>query len=333
MTLLISVVVPTFNRASLISQTLESILAQQYPPAEIIVVDDGSTDDIAATLQAKFPSVRLIAIANSGDLVARNVGLREARGDVVAFCDSDDLWRQDHLAMIAALWAAEPGLSAAFANFTMFGEFRADEPEKFATAPPGWFDGLRHLGDGLAAFDQPIADRLIDFTPMFPSAFAVARADFLAQGGWDETIGRPVSKDFATMLRAATRPHLGVILKPTVCIRKHAGNFSADNQKMNLGGALVLEHVLERHQFFRPFAEKIRKSVRKRRLDAMDIAFQRGDYSGVIEISNKLSTGTLPVGARVKCAVAALPAPLRNTVARGLLAAGSAKATVTRHWR
>jgi glycosyltransferase involved in cell wall biosynthesis len=87
----IGVVVPAYNRAALLPATLDAIIAQTHPPSEIIVVDDGSTDATPELLGRYAPRVRHLRIDNSGDLAARNVGLRAAATDLVAFCDSEDL--------------------------------------------------------------------------------------------------------------------------------------------------------------------------------------------------------------------------------------------------
>lgn len=104
MSVTVSVVVPTYNRADLIGETLERILAQTVPPAEVIVVDDGSTDDTPAVLARFGARIRVERIENSGEIDARNHGIRLARGTLIAFCDSDDLWEADHLARMVALW-------------------------------------------------------------------------------------------------------------------------------------------------------------------------------------------------------------------------------------
>ena len=99
----ISVVVPTYNRASLIGETIESILSQSYPPAEVIVVDDGSTDATESTIRS-FPStVKYYRIENSRTPAARNFGVSQAASPWIAFCDHDDLWTRDKLANQIAL--------------------------------------------------------------------------------------------------------------------------------------------------------------------------------------------------------------------------------------
>ena len=117
-----SVIIPTYNRARVIGATIEAILNQTLPPREVIVVDDGSRDDTLSVLAGYQPAVRVISIENSGSIVARNVGLRAASAPVVAFCDSDDLWRPDFLERMAALWRAEPRTCVAYANFRIVRE-------------------------------------------------------------------------------------------------------------------------------------------------------------------------------------------------------------------
>jgi len=242
----VSVVIPTFNRAVLLRQTIDAVLAQSVPADEIIIVDDGSTDGTAAMVEGLAPAMRLLRQANAGDLAARNAGLAQARGELVAFCDSDDLWRPGFLAAMQALWQAEPRLVAGFGNFRIIRNGAWLPDAKFGSAPPGFWDGLREVGPGLSVFDTPIVDRLIRFQLCFPSALVVDRNHMRGIGGWDESVGRTVGTDFATMLRLAEHAPIGVVQAPLVGIRKHAGNYSADVQAMNLGDALILEHVLAR---------------------------------------------------------------------------------------
>jgi glycosyltransferase involved in cell wall biosynthesis len=87
----ISVITPCYNGAKYLRETIESVLAQTYPPLEMIVVDDGSTDDSAAIAESFGPPVRVIRQTNQGESTARNRGIAEARGDYLHFLDADDL--------------------------------------------------------------------------------------------------------------------------------------------------------------------------------------------------------------------------------------------------
>ena len=93
----ISVVIPNYNRAALIGETLDNVLAQSRPPDEVIVVDDGSTDDSAAVVERFGKRVTLIRQDNRGPGPARNRGLAAAGGELIQFMDSDDLWSLNKL--------------------------------------------------------------------------------------------------------------------------------------------------------------------------------------------------------------------------------------------
>lgn len=94
----ISCIVPVYNGARFLAEALDSILAQSLPPAEIIVVDDGSTDATAAVVDAYAAKVRYVHQQNAGPASARNHGIRLAKGEFLSFLDADDLWQPDKLA-------------------------------------------------------------------------------------------------------------------------------------------------------------------------------------------------------------------------------------------
>ena len=104
----VSVVIPTYNRARWLGDALRSVLQQSHPPLEILVVDDGSTDDTAGLCAQMGPLVRHIPQAHAGAAAARNRGLHEARGEYVAFLDSDDLWAPRKLEIHLAVHRALP---------------------------------------------------------------------------------------------------------------------------------------------------------------------------------------------------------------------------------
>ncbi|PSR20040.1 MAG: glycosyltransferase family 2 protein [Sulfobacillus acidophilus] len=93
----ISVVIPAYNAEKTIADAILSVVAQSVPVQEIIVIDDGSTDSTAQLVQSRFPQVQVQQIANGGPSRARNVGMRMAHGDWIAFLDADDRWHPEKM--------------------------------------------------------------------------------------------------------------------------------------------------------------------------------------------------------------------------------------------
>lgn len=311
----ISVVIPTYNRADLIGDTLRAVMAQTVRPGEVIVVDDGSTDGTADVVASFGDPIRSIVIANSGDMVARNVGVRAARGELVAFCDSDDVWSPPFLAMMSACWQAESQLTACYSDFRILQGGALSPRSKFADAPAWFWDGLRSIGPDAGLFDNPFVDRLLAFQPLFPSCMMVSRAAFLDMGGWDEGVSRIVGCDFATALRVAAHPLVGIVRHPLVGIRKHGSNISGNTEWMNLGDARVLEYVLQTRPGLAGLADAIRASAARRRSEALDSAFSRRDFAAVQDIYALLPNGARGAKQRAKRSIAALPRPLGKLAA------------------
>lgn len=314
----IDVVVPTYNRAALIGETLAAILGQSLPPARVVVVDDGSSDDTAGVVAGFGGRVTLIRQPNSGDLVARNTGLRATAAPLVAFCDSDDVWAPGFLEAMAGMWRREPGLRAGYSDFRLLQGGQVAARSKFADAPAGYWAGWRDIGGGAGVFEASQVGKLLEFQPFFPSCMVVARDSFLALGGWDEAVSRIIGCDFATALRVFDAPPVGVLREALVCIRKHAGNISADTEKMNLGDARILAHVLAT----RPVADGLRPafecSIAARRLAALHGAFARQDFAAVRAIAALLPPGGFDGRGRVKAMIARLPPPLARRLATRL---------------
>ena len=119
----VSVIVPTFNARQSIAEALHSVLGQTLPPVEILIVDDGSTDGTESVIHAFSDSrIRYLRQENRGVSAARNFGMREASGDLIAFLDADDRWLPEMLETQVALVNARSDVVCSFTNFVRFVE-------------------------------------------------------------------------------------------------------------------------------------------------------------------------------------------------------------------
>ena len=176
----VSAVIPTHNRADLVTHAVQSILDGTVLPHEIIVVDDGSTDDTQAMLARFGERVRVIHQPNSGPAVARNHGVEAAQCEWVAFLDSDDVWRAEHLQR-----AEEAILETGGRADLYFADV------EFPDSPGGggfWAD----IGFAPAVPNDLVDDAsewaLRSIQPMIMPAAVVRRARFLEIGGFDRVL-------------------------------------------------------------------------------------------------------------------------------------------------
>lgn len=119
---LVSVVIPTFNNASLLVETLDGVKRQTFRDAEVIVIDDGSTDHTAEVVRSYDPAIIYCYQSNQRQAAARNKGVSLARGDYIAFCDHDDVWTPGHLESLLQCFEAFPDIVLAFDNAEFFGD-------------------------------------------------------------------------------------------------------------------------------------------------------------------------------------------------------------------
>lgn len=143
----VSVVIPCYNASGFLRETLDSVLAQTEPALEVLVIDDGSRDDSAAVAESYGAPVRVIRQENQGESVARNRGIEEARGEWIAYLDSDDLWEPTKLARQLA--AITPETVCIHSNWRTFGavEDRCD----FSQIPPE----RRYAVEEMLTFNNP----------------------------------------------------------------------------------------------------------------------------------------------------------------------------------
>ena len=143
---LVSVVIPTYNRAVLLREAVESVLKQTYSPIEIVVIDDGSTDDTAAVMHTYGNRIRYSRRPNAGVNAARNVGIKQAKGQYLALLDSDDLWEPYKIELQVALLKKFSDVAFTFSNFFIF---RGNNPRA---------DGIDTVPNGLGTWFEHVAD-------------------------------------------------------------------------------------------------------------------------------------------------------------------------------
>lgn len=120
LTPLVSVVIPTWNRAHVIQRAVNSVLTQTRGDFEVIVVDDGSEDDTPKLFQTPDPRIRYIRNPHLGLSATRNTGLENAKGELIAYLDSDNAWRPDYLEEMTACFERDPTLQSAYAAMEVF---------------------------------------------------------------------------------------------------------------------------------------------------------------------------------------------------------------------
>lgn len=278
MSIAFSVIVPAYNREDLIDATLASIFAQSHAPAEVIVVDDGSADATAARARA-WPGCTVMTVANGGAANARHLGVQSSSSNWIAFCDSDDLWKPDHLANIAAAVSVRPDLGFLFTNYVNFRGDTWKSTTKFDEAPQDFWTPFSTAEPNLRVAEGQIFDELLRFQPIFPSCTAMTRAYYDAVGGYDAAFGRLPSEDLEFTLRCVLRPPIGALLHPTAGIRRHEGNHSADDIKQLWGEVVILAHSRSAHTISDAQRRAVNRSIGERTAGAIDGAFARKQWA------------------------------------------------------
>jgi len=212
----VSVVVPTFNRAHYLPEALQSALEQTLPVFEIIVVDDGSTDGTAGLMKSYGDKIRYLVQKNQGPSAARNHALREARGNWIAFLDSDDLWVPEKNLVQTEFIRRHPALDFVFGDLANFDERRCDQT-------PEILDRAVHQYLQANAADLKDFFRQLLFCNPVPTSSALFRADCIRRIGFlDETMR--YCEDYDYWLRLAPQARAGFVDHILVRRRVHETN-------------------------------------------------------------------------------------------------------------
>jgi len=222
----VSVIIPTFNRWPLVGEAVESVFAQSYSDFELIVVDDGSTDETQQEL-AKFRSrLRLFVKARGGVAAARNFGVSRAAGRYVAFLDSDDLWRPKKLEMQTAFMEKDPAVQICQTEEIWLRHGVRVNPRSRHQKPSG-----------------DIFMASLQLCLVSPSAVMMTKELFWRFGGFDERF--PVCEDYDLWLRIAVEHRVPLIASPLTIKRGgHADQLSRSTWAIDRYRVAALQKLL-----------------------------------------------------------------------------------------
>jgi glycosyltransferase involved in cell wall biosynthesis len=224
----ISVVIPTYNRADLLGEAIDSVLAQDWPNLEVVVVDDGSTDPTPELLSSFGDRLRVIRQENAGESNARNTGIRAARHDLVALLDSDNRWLPGKLRRQMELFLADPAPDFTFTAYTAFGDVQREDVV---------LDGWKPTQEG--ALEQLLAGCRIN-----TSTVVATRESLISAGLFDE--GLRCAQDYELWLRVAVEGRrIAYLPEPLTEYRIHGGAVSGGAALVNTSTEFVLERLFD----------------------------------------------------------------------------------------
>jgi glycosyltransferase involved in cell wall biosynthesis len=232
---LVSVILPVYNRPGWVERSVESVLSQTYQHLELLVVDDGSTDGTGQILDGFGSRIKVLKQSHAGPEAARNLGLEHARGDFVAFIDSDDVWYANRLSRQLPLFSkAEVGL--VFGNAALI-DYRQTPSRRLGRT---FFDGVRpSRGRVLEDFARGC------FVPC--SSVLVRRKCFADVGRFTP---RRVAADYLKWLEISAKYELDYVPEPVFEYAIHPGGISHS----------LLETVEDRIEAFRDMLEQNRNA-------------------------------------------------------------------------
>jgi len=192
---LVSVIIPTYNRAYILFKAIESVLNQSFKDLELIVVDDGSTDE-TPYLVSKYPLI-YVRKPRRGVAHARNVGISKARGEFIAFLDSDDIFVPDKIEKQLKFFEKNPSYKIVQTDEIWYKGSRRINPKKIHQKAEGWF-----------------FDRAIKLCVVSMSTVLIKKELFKEVGLFDEEFW--VCEDYEFWLRVALKTPMGLIKEPLV---------------------------------------------------------------------------------------------------------------------
>ena len=268
----VSVIMPAYNTAQYIGDAIDSVLNQDYPNKELIIIDDGSTDGTVDIIRRYEPAVTLLTQKNQGSAVARNAGLDAARGDYVAFLDSDDIWLPGKLTAQVTYMEQHPQIGMSYSRWRVWkpgpdGQFCAPESLNHSIDDPAASTGIVEEGSGW------LYNRLL-FTSLLHTITVIARRDLIDKVGTFDTVLKR-GQDYDYWLRASRVTEIHQLDQTLALYRLHGEGCIKKWPHINYE-KLVVENALSRWGLEGPTGEVTTKTDMQHRL--ADTCFSFGYY-------------------------------------------------------
>jgi glycosyltransferase involved in cell wall biosynthesis len=267
---LVSVAIPAYNEAVRIATAIASIRAQTEPPAEIIVVDDGSRDGTADV--ARSLGVRVIEQPNGGVGTARNRAIREASSPWIAFCDADDLWHPEKLQAARLAHEMRPEVDFLFTDYSVENDDVVELPSTFAVSPEFADNVCERIADGICFFDgRVLAGALAQRNFVLPST-VIARRALLAEHAIFFACSLPhdeeffVAEDLEWYLRLLKQTDALALERSLVRYQRHAGSLSANSGRIRNGDVKLGEMIAKTPERYVDGVAEVFASQRRRHL-------------------------------------------------------------------
>lgn len=274
----ISVVIPAFNRAHTLPRALDSVAQQTLAPAEVVVVDDGSTDGTSDLLATCYPSVTRLRQENRGVSAARNRGILHATSPWIALLDSDDSWQPNKLA-----WQSEAVRDTDF-HLCHTGEIWIREGRQIKQKP-------RHAKSGGWIFRK-----CLPLCAVSPSAVLIHRSVFNEIGLFDEAL--PACEDYDFWLRVCARYRVQYVDEPlTIKYGGHADQLSQRFWGMDRFRIIALEKALNDSMLTGPDREAVLRVLLEKLSILRSGALKRNKAGWVSQLDRKYQSYKIQLGA------------------------------------
>lgn len=255
----VSVIIPVRNGKDYIGECLDSVLAQDYPELEVIVIDDGSTDFDYQSLRGRDPRIHVIRRHGNGVSSARNTGMAHASGKYIAFLDADDVWFPGKISAQVRYFEAHPNVGCVFGKFT---RWESNEQGEFAP----WSDltdDCSHLTDNEPERSGWIYSRLLTGLLVGMNTAMIRREVFDMLGGFDESMR--IGEDYLFWLKVSRMYEMHSLNGAVALYRIHSASamrrLDPDNHQVQM-----LKTAVARWGLHNPDGTSLSKPAYKKRI-------------------------------------------------------------------